>query len=111
MAKRTPTGRKPTGRPRKVPGTKTRDDTVSFTLFLRPDNHRWLKDQAALDGMSLQDFIQLRALQSRGDGERSANPGFRKARNRKDEDASLMVKQTVGVIRQISWGAQPKELI
>ena len=78
-----PASKKPTGRPKKAPGTKTRDATISFTLFLRPDNHRWLKAQAVSDKMSLQDFIQLRALQGQADGNRrSADHGFTKPRRK-----------------------------
>jgi hypothetical protein len=45
------------GRPKKLAGTRTRDGKVSFVLFLDPDDHRWLKDEAKAFGIPLYELI------------------------------------------------------
>jgi hypothetical protein len=50
------------GRPKKPAGTRTRDGKVSFVIFLDPDDHRWLKDEAKALGIPLYELILNRAM-------------------------------------------------
>jgi hypothetical protein len=49
------------GRPKKPAGTRTRDGKVSFVLFIDPDDHQWLKDEAKALGIPLYELILNRA--------------------------------------------------
>ncbi len=50
------------GRSKKPAGTRARDGKVSFVLFLNPDDHRWLKDEAKALGIPLYELILNRAM-------------------------------------------------
>ena len=66
------------GRPKKPAGTRTRDGKVSFVLFLDPDDHRSLKDEAKALGIPLCELILNRAM-GRPLPVRRPKPDFRKS--------------------------------
>ncbi len=86
------------GRPKKPAGTRTRDGKVSFVLFLDPDDHRWLKDEAKALGIPLYELILNRAM-GRPLPVHGPKPDFRKS-GKADSPQDFWAGKTEAQVRQ-----------